>query len=93
VGDSHDAKDLETDLLARTEEAVEAAARIREESEKLAAPKESGLTTRCAWCGRYRMRNAWVVLAHVPPEVQGEATTHGICPDCVAVLRHSGMSA
>ena len=91
--------DVEASLLARVEEAVEAADQLRDESELVVAGpnvlREIGLTTRCAWCGRYRVAEQWIVLKRVPIVVSlaEEATTHGICPDCVASLRAAGLSA
>jgi hypothetical protein len=49
------------------------------------------MTTRCAWCGRYRVGGAWVLVEEPPAFVSSEVT-HGICEDCFAVLRAAGMS-
>lgn len=93
---SHTESDVEGALLHRAERAVEAAADIRARSEVIAAVsaalREADLTTRCAWCSRYRVDGRWV-LVEPPPEFGGLAgITHGICEECVAELRATGMS-
>ena len=50
------------------------------------------LTSRCAWCGRYRAGQQWVHLSERPPFVDELALSHGICPDCIVELRRQGMS-
>jgi hypothetical protein len=92
----HRDADVEGALLDRAERAVEAAADIRARSEVIvsvsAALRASDLTTRCAWCSRYRVQGLWV-LVEPPPEFGDRAgITHGICEECVAELRATGMS-
>ena len=88
--------DVEAALLRRAQRAVEAAEYLRARSEVIVAVssalRASGLTTRCAWCSRYRVDGHWVLVE--PPPDFGETTvmTHGICEDCVAALRAAGMS-
>jgi hypothetical protein len=83
-------------LLRRASRAVEAAKEIVEESEVLvevsAALREQGLTTRCAWCSRYRIGDRWVVVVRQERLFEAAATSHGICPACVAVLQDTGLS-
>ena len=82
-------------LLERAQEAVDAAQKIVADPEVLAhvslVRAGRGLISRCAWCGRYRVGGRWFV---VDPKPQGleTKTSHGICDDCVAVLREAGMS-
>jgi hypothetical protein len=83
-------------LLRRASEAVDAAGAIVAESEVLV--EVSGrlrggmLTTRCAWCGRYRVAGRWVVVVRQERLFESTRTSHGICPDCTKALRDSGMS-
>jgi hypothetical protein len=71
-------EDVEAALLARAEQAVEAAS-------------DGGLTTRCAWCGRYRIDDRWLVVERVPVFAERRAA-HGICDDCIAALKGAGLS-
>jgi len=84
------------ELLRQVNEAVLAAERIREESEVVAhitaQLREDGLTSRCAWCGRYRAAERWVRLEHPPRLFAQSKLSHGICPDCVTNLRMRGKS-
>lgn len=88
--------DIEAALLRRAEAAIEAAERVRARSEVAvgvpAALRESGMATRCAWCGRYRLGDRWVIVADTP-DVESDAVSHGICDDCLVELRASGLSA
>ena len=88
--------DIEAALFRRAEAAIEAAERVLARSEVAvgasAALRESGMATRCAWCGRYRAGDRWVLLAEAPDFVELAAVTHGICDDCIAELRASGLS-
>lgn len=88
--------EVEAGLLRRAEEAVEAAERIRDSSEVVVgvsvALREPGMTTRCAWCARYRLGERWVLVGELPPFAVAAEVTHGICEDCVRALRASGMS-
>lgn len=83
-------------LLARVEQAVESASRLQTESELLIgiseALREGKLTSRCAWCGRFHVRDRWVVVEHMPELMVFPGTTHTICDDCVDLLRESGKS-
>ena len=54
--------------------------------------RESGLVTRCAWCGRFRDGGRWVVVDPAQASVEQAEITHGICGDCVEALRAAGMS-
>jgi hypothetical protein len=49
------------------------------------------LTTRCAWCGRYRIDDRWLVVERVPVFAERRAS-HGICDDCIAALKGAGLS-
>lgn len=94
MGDGED--EIEAALLRRAEEAVEEAERIRAGSEVVvgisAALRQSGMTTRCAWCGRYRAGEHWVLMEQLPSFAESAGVTHGICEACIDVLRASGMS-
>ena len=70
------------------------AERIRDESSVVprAEVRESGLVTRCAWCGRFRDGGRWVVVDPAQASVEQAEITHGICGDCVEALRAAGMS-
>lgn len=82
-------------LLGRAQEAVEAAEEIVADPEVLAhvsvVRAGTGLISRCAWCGRYRVGGRWFVIEPKPQELENK-TSHGICDECVAVLREAGMS-
>jgi hypothetical protein len=82
-------------LLKRAEKAVDAAAEIVADPDVLAhvtvVRAGTGLISRCAWCGRYRVGGRWFVVEPKPQALENK-TSHGICDDCVAVLRQSGMS-
>lgn len=54
--------------------------------------REYGVTTRCAWCGRYRVDDRWVKLGQAPPFIRKADLSHGICPECTAALRDQGLS-
>jgi hypothetical protein len=86
----------EAALLRRAEEAVAAAERIRAGSEVVvgvsAALRQSGMTARCAWCGRYRAGEHWVLFEQLPSFAEYAEVTHGICEACTDALRASGMS-
>lgn len=58
----------------------------------LIAVRESRMTARCAWCGRYRIGEGWMLLDELPSFAAVVDVTHGICEDCIAALRASGMS-
>ena len=83
-------------LFTRIEDAVAAADRIRGESEVLLdisiALREGRLTSRCAWCGRYRVAERWHVVAEMPEVVMYAGTTHTICEECVETLQKTGLS-
>ncbi|HKU56919.1 MAG TPA: hypothetical protein VJP41_07850 [Gaiellaceae bacterium] len=49
------------------------------------------MRARCAWCGRYRIGEGWMLLDELPSFAAVVDVTHGICEDCVP-LRASGMS-
>jgi hypothetical protein len=82
-------------LLGRVQEAVDAAHELVADPEVLAHVSTlragRGLISRCAWCGRYRVGGRWFVV-EPKPEGLNDETSHGICDDCVAVLREVGMS-
>lgn len=94
MADAGDQDCVEAALLRRAEEALAAAERIRGESSVVprAEVRESGLVTRCAWCGRFRDGGRWVVVDPVQAPVEQAEITHGICSDCVEALRAAGMS-
>jgi hypothetical protein len=92
---SDETRRLQDALLKRAQDAVEAAEEIVAHSQVLVHVtedlRELGLTTRCAWCGRYRVEGRWVVLA-ASPLITASHTSHGICEDCVEALRSAGLS-
>jgi hypothetical protein len=96
AGGSEEQELLQDALLKRAQEAIEAAARIVSTSDVLAHVsedlRETGMTSRCAWCGRYRIGDRWMVLGQ-SRLIATSRTTHGICEDCIEVLRAAGLSA
>jgi hypothetical protein len=90
-----DEERLQDALLRRVSIAIEAAERTVADSEVLVEVstrlREEGMATRCAWCGRYRIGDRWLV---VPERALFDSlgTIHGICPDCVDTLQRAGMS-
>lgn len=86
---------LQDELLRRAQKAVDAAAEVVAHSQVLAsvssALRDGTLTSRCAWCGRYRIAERWVVVGR-GDMIERTHTTHGICEDCVAALRDAGLS-
>lgn len=88
--------DVQAVLFARIEEAIAAADRLRVESEVLldisAALRDGRLTSRCAWCGRYRVGERWMIVAELPQLVAYAGTTHTICDQCVDLLQKRGLS-
>jgi hypothetical protein len=54
--------------------------------------RQSGLTSRCAWCGRYRAGERWFRLDRPPSFIEMGELSHGICPDCIAELQGQGRS-
>jgi hypothetical protein len=86
-------------LAARVDAAISAASRTTRRSAltRIASRhrREDGLTTRCAWCGRYAVDGTFRdadelprFVAFTPPS----RLTHGICPECVVDLRREGKS-
>lgn len=53
--------------------------------------RDGGFTSRCAWCGRYRVGDRWLPVRRSRLVGRCE-TTHGICDDCLAGLRRDGRS-
>lgn len=86
---------LQEALLKRAQEAVDAAAAIIAHAEVITHVstelREAGMTSRCAWCGRHRIGERWVLLGP-SPLITENRTSHGICEDCVAALRAAGLS-
>lgn len=82
-------------LLKRAQDAVDAAGEIVAHSHVLTylseELRETGLTTRCAWCGRYKIEEGWALIEQ-SRMVREERTSHGICEDCVTALRNNGLS-
>jgi hypothetical protein len=82
-------------LLKRAQEAIDAAREIVADPEVLAQVSilraGTGLIGRCAWCGRYRVGDRWLVVEPKPQDLENK-TSHGICEDCEANLRRVGMS-
>jgi len=74
-----EAEGVEAALLARAGQAIESAS-------------DGGLTTRCAWCGRYRIDERWLVVERVPAFAERRGVSHGICDDCIAALKGAGLS-
>lgn len=89
--------DLDEALVRRAQAAIDAAERVRARSEVLVgiseSLRESGMTTRCAWCSRYLVGDRWLLVPDAPGFVQLAAVSHGICEDCIAELRAAGLSA
>jgi hypothetical protein len=54
--------------------------------------REQGLTSRCAWCGRYQVGDRWLPATRIPAFALRARVSDGICPDCVDTLRDSGKS-
>jgi hypothetical protein len=48
-------------------------------------------TQRCAWCGRYRIDERWMLVGR-PRHIHESRTRHGICDDCLVALREVGQS-
>ncbi|HET8752528.1 MAG TPA: hypothetical protein VFM43_08395 [Gaiellaceae bacterium] len=88
--------ELEGHLLRRAEKAIDAAGQIRDESEAIGSVSdslsESRMAARCAWCGRFRVGERWVVIEEMPAFGDASKVTHGICGACVEALRAAGMS-
>jgi hypothetical protein len=84
-------------LLNRAQVAVDAAAEIVVHSPVVTALSrdvgETGLTRRCAWCGRYCVDHQWVVVAEKELLRHHRWSAHTICEDCVSVLREARLSA
>jgi len=82
-------------LLKRAQHAVDAAAETVAESEVIAhlsaELRGAGMTSRCAWCGRYRIGDRWVA-ATASSIIEHSRSTHTICDDCMAGLRDAGLS-
>lgn len=79
-------------VRAATEQAVRVTARARllvHTSEQL---HDGGLTSRCAWCGRYEVGGEWISVGRMPSFALRASASHTICPDCVDDLRASGRS-
>ena len=87
--------ELHEELLRRAQQAIDAAAEVVAHSEVItwvsAELRDTGLTTRCAWCGRYRLADRWVRLRPTG-FVFDRKTSHGICDDCINALREAGLS-
>lgn len=58
----------------------------------LSVCRQDTLTSRCAWCRRYRVGEHWLDAGRTPP-VRASPTTHTICDDCAQALRDGGVSA
>ncbi|MBV8479619.1 MAG: hypothetical protein JOY72_04875 [Actinobacteria bacterium] len=56
-----------------------------------ASLRVGALTSRCAWCGRYRIADRWTRVFR-PGFIERCGTTHGICDDCIVRLRAHGKS-
>jgi hypothetical protein len=44
-----------------------------------AAPRGTGVTQLCSWCGRVQRGGEWVALEADAPK---PVVSHGVCPDC-----------
>lgn len=90
-------REFENLFLRRAQAAIDAAERIRARSEVIvglsSAVRQAGMTTRCAWCSRYRISGRWLLPTDAPHFVDFAAVSHGICEDCIAELRAAGLSA
>jgi hypothetical protein len=89
--------ELDDVLFRRAQAAIDAAERVRARSELVVdlsvAIRDGGMTTRCAWCSRYRLSRGWVAVSDAPKFLDFAAVSHGICDECVAELRAAGLSA
>lgn len=61
------------------------------------ALRTGAISSRCAWCGSYRVAGRWLHESQMP---RVATTSHGlahvshtICPPCVDELREAGLSA
>lgn len=93
--DGEEERRLHDALLRRAQEAVEAAQRLvadAEVADVVAHLARGRLAARCAWCGRYRVGRRWVTIERALDADETARVSHGICPDCVAILRDTGMS-
>jgi hypothetical protein len=85
-------------LQRRIERAVAAAVESVRRSILLRAAtrnrRDGGMTTRCAWCGRFAVDGTFVDADDAPQFVRlsQARTTHGICPKCIDELRRTGRS-
>ena len=83
-------------LLARAQEAVDAAAEVVAHAEAITTVssdlREGALTSRCAWCRRYRVSDGGWVALRASVMIDFAETTHGICDDCIRSLRDRGLS-
>jgi hypothetical protein len=48
--------------------------------------------TRCAWCGRYRLRETWIDVWLSDAFAAKKRVTHSICPECIAGLEDARRS-
>jgi len=93
--DDDEERRLHDALLRRAQEAVDAAQRLvadAEVADVVAHLARGSLASRCAWCGRYRVGTHWVTVDRALESDETAGISHGICPDCVAILRDTGMS-
>jgi hypothetical protein len=86
---------LHAALLERARAVVDQARATVAHSKELAwllgAWTEQPLTSRCAWCRRYRVGDHWRDAGRTPP-IPANRTTLSICDDCTEALRGSGLS-
>jgi hypothetical protein len=92
------APDTASALGARMREACACADALIAHSRRLRhlraiARDGDALVCRCAWCERFQVDQQWLSLAELPALRRfRERVSHGICPECIAGLRRSGLS-
>jgi hypothetical protein len=84
-------------LVDRVEAAIAAANVVSQRSRLLCLAsrqrREGGMTTVCAWCGRFAIDAEFFAPGDEPKFARYSRVTHGICPMCLAELQQTGLSA
>jgi hypothetical protein len=92
--------DIGTALAERLRAAIAESRALVVRSDRLLAARSllaepPAMVTRCAWCGRVKLRSLWMFPDELPvflPRPRPSSTTHGICANCLVELRASGRS-